>query len=105
MLFNLVYTDSDEFYNIQTSTVLTFPKKIKSNSKSKYACGVSDKLTIYSFMIAKSFLAIFKISKCLFWLYFKASLKNQTNKVNENVYICDFIAVSNKLKNTQYRNQ
>ena len=73
---------------------------MKSNSKIKHACRVSDKLTIYSFMIAKSFLAIFKISKCLFWLYFKASLKNQTNKIYENGNFCDFIAVSNKDNNS-----
>ena len=30
--------------------------------------------------------------------YFKALLKNQTNKIYENGYFCDFIAVSNKLK-------
>ena len=74
---------------------------MKSNSF-KHACRVSDKLTIYGFKIAKGFLSHFerytKISKCLFWLYFKALLKNQTNKIYENGYFCDFIAVSNKLK-------
>ena len=50
-------------FTIIISTVLTFPKKLKVTAKvnTLVACGVSDKLTIYSFMIAKSFLAIFKI--------------------------------------------
>ena len=30
--------------------------------------------------------------------YFKALLKNLTNKIQENGHFCDFIAVSNKLK-------
>ena len=80
---------------------------MKSNSF-KHACRVSDKLTIYGFKIAKGFLNHFerytKISKCLFWLYL-ALLKNQTNKIYENGYFCDFIAVSNKVAKCRFEHK
>ena len=76
---------------------------MKSNSKIKHACRVSDKLTLYSFMIAKVQLKVLHhfqdFNMFILVTYFKASLKNQTNKIYENGYFCDFIADTNKVNN------